>query len=65
MLPRHGPLVAVRLDPQLLGALLGVAAAVNPGGGVDLLYYGPGKPLGLMTRSDDGHAFDGLLMPLT
>ena len=56
--------MAVRLDPQLLGALLKVAAAVNPDGGVDLLYYGPGKPLGLMARSDDGHAFDGLLMPL-
>ena len=64
VLPRHGPLVAVRLDPVLLGALLKVAAAVNPGGGVDLLYYGPGKPVGLMTHSDDGHAFDGLLMPL-
>ena len=65
VLPRHGPLVAVRLDPVLLGALLRAAAAVNPGGGIDLLYYGPGKPLGLMTRTDDGHAFDGLLMPLT
>ncbi len=64
VLPRHGPLVAVRLDPQLLGALLKVAAAVNPDGGVDLLYYGPGKPVGLMTCTDDGHAFDGLLMPL-
>jgi DNA polymerase III sliding clamp (beta) subunit (PCNA family) len=64
VLPRHGPLVAERLDPQVLAALLKVAAAVNPGGGVDLLYYGPGKPLGLMTRTDDGHAFDGLLMPL-
>jgi hypothetical protein len=65
VVPRHGPLLAVRLDPQLLGALLKAAAAVNPGGGADLLYYGPGKPLGLMTRTDDGHAFDGLLMPLS
>jgi hypothetical protein len=65
VLPRHGALLAVRLDPVLLGALLKAAAAVNPGGSVDLLYYGPGKPLGLMTRTDDGHAFDGLLMPLT
>jgi hypothetical protein len=63
VLPRHGPLLSVRLDPHLLGALLKVAAAVNPGS-VDLLYFGPGKPVGLMTRSDDGHAFDGLLMPL-
>jgi hypothetical protein len=63
VLPRHGPLLSVRLDPVLLGALLRAAAAVNPGG-VDLLYYGPGKPLGLMTCTADGHAFDGLLMPL-
>jgi DNA polymerase III sliding clamp (beta) subunit (PCNA family) len=65
VLPRHGALLAMRLDPLLLGALLRVAAAVNRGGGVDLLYYGPGKAVGLMARSDDGHAFDGLLMPLT
>src|SRR5262249_47574803 len=46
VLPRHGPLVAVRLNPTLLGGLLKLAAVINPDGGVDLLFFGPGKPLG-------------------
>jgi DNA polymerase III sliding clamp (beta) subunit (PCNA family) len=65
ILPRHGALLAVRLDPGLLAELLKVATAVNPGGGVDLLFYGRGKPLGLMTRSNGGQTFDALIMPLT
>jgi hypothetical protein len=64
VLPRHGPLVAVRLNPTLLGGLLKLAATLNPDGGVDLLFFGPGKPLGLMTRNDSGQTFDALLMPL-
>jgi hypothetical protein len=31
---------------------------------VDLLFFGPNKPLGLMTRNDAGQTFDALLMPL-
>jgi hypothetical protein len=65
VLPRHGPLVAVRLDPSLLGGLLKLAAVIKPDGGVDLLFFGPGKPLGLMTRNDSGQTLDCLLMPLT
>jgi hypothetical protein len=64
VLPRHGSLVAVRLNPTLLGGLLKLAATLNPDGGVDLLFFGPGKPLGLMTRNDSGQTFDALLMPL-
>jgi hypothetical protein len=65
VLPQHGPLVAMRLNPTLLGGLLKLAATLNPDGGVDLLFFGPGKPLGLMTRNDSGQTFDALLMPLT
>jgi hypothetical protein len=65
VLPRHGPLVAVRLSPSLLGGLLKLAAVIIPDGGVDLLFFGPGKPLGLITRNDSGQTLDCLLMPLT
>jgi hypothetical protein len=65
MLPRHGPLVAVRLNPTLLGGLLKLAATLNPDGSVDLLFFGAGKPLGLVTRNDEGQTLDCLLMPLT
>jgi hypothetical protein len=64
VLPRYGPLMAVRLNPTLLGGLLKLAAVINPDGGVDLLFFGPGKPLGLMTRNDEGQTLDCLLMPL-
>jgi DNA polymerase III sliding clamp (beta) subunit (PCNA family) len=65
VLPRSGALVAVRLNPTLLVELLKVAAAVTAGEGVDLLFFGRGKPLGLMARNDSGQTFDGLIMPLT
>jgi hypothetical protein len=65
VLPKQGPLVAVRLDPSLLIPLLKAAAALGPENGVELLYYGRGKPLGLRARNAGGQAFDGLLMPLT
>ena len=65
VLPKQGPLVAVRLDPSLLIPLLKAAAALGPDQGVELLYYGRGKPLGLRARNEGGQAFDGLLMPLT
>jgi hypothetical protein len=65
VLPRHGPLVAVRLNPTLLGGLLKLAASLNPDGGVDVLFFGPGKPLSLMTRNESGQTFDALLMPLS
>src|SRR5262249_53352745 len=65
VLPRHGPLVAVRLDPALLESLLKLAAVIKPDGGVDLLFFGPGKPLGLIARNDAGQTLDCLLMPLT
>jgi hypothetical protein len=61
----RGPLVAVRLDPALLIPLLKAAAALGPENGVELLYYGRGKPLGLRARNASGQTFDGLMMPLT
>lgn len=65
VLPKHGPLVAVCVNPELLAGLLNVAAALNPDGGVMLLYYGKDKPLGLVARNSEGQAFDALLMPLS
>jgi uncharacterized protein YfaA (DUF2138 family) len=65
VLPRSGALVAVRLNPTLLVELLKVAAAVTAGEGVDLLFFGRDKPLGLMARNEGGQTFDGLIMPLT
>jgi hypothetical protein len=66
VLPKAGPLVAVRVDPVLLAGLLQVAGAVTgeEGGGVTLLFFGKDKPLGLSTRNGDGQAFDALLVPL-
>jgi hypothetical protein len=65
VLPRHGALLAVRLDPGLLVELLTVAAAVTPGGWVHLLFTAGATPRGLITTSDGGQTFDALIMPLT
>jgi hypothetical protein len=65
VLPRHGPLAAVRLSPALLAELLKVAIALEPEPGVTLLYYGKGQPLGLLAHNAQGQTFDALLMPLT
>lgn len=65
VLPKHGALVAVRVQPALLGELLKLAGALEPEGGVRLLYFGKGRPLGLSARNDQGQTFDGLLMPLS
>ena len=65
VIPQHGPLVAVRVKPELLIELLKLAGAISPEQGVSLLYFGKGKPLGLSTGNDQGQTFDALLMPLT
>jgi hypothetical protein len=65
VLPQRRPLLAVRVHPGQLAGLLGVAQALEPEGGVALLYYGAGKPLGLAAHNDQGQYFDGLMMPLT
>ena len=65
VLPQGGALLAVRLNPSLLIELLKVAVAVSAGEGVDVLFYGRDKPVGLLARNDEGQTFDGLIMPLT
>lgn len=65
VLPRRAAVLAVALDPALLAGLLQVAAALEPEGGVKLLYYGPGKPVGLIAHNDQGQYLDALVMPLT
>jgi hypothetical protein len=64
-LPKQPALLAIRVDPTLLAGLLLAAAALEPSGGVGLLFYGADKPLGLAARNDAGQFFDGLVMPLT
>lgn len=63
VLPRRLPLVRVRVDPGLLITLLQVAKAVNEAA-VELLYYSPVKPIGLIASNENGQAFDGLIVPL-
>lgn len=66
VIPTGIPLFAVRVDALLLAELLRVAAQFLPEGelGVQLLYYGHGKPLGVCTRNEHGQTFDALLVPL-
>jgi hypothetical protein len=65
VLPKKPALLALRVDPMLLAGLLLAAAALDPSGGVALLFYGREKPLGVSGRNDAGLFFDGLLQPLT
>ncbi len=53
------------MDPTLLAGLLAAAAALEPVGGVELLFYSRTAPLGVAGRNAAGQFFDGLLMPLT
>lgn len=46
-------------SPERLAASNGNVAVV------DLLYFGKGKPLGVMGRTPKGEFLDGLLVPLT
>jgi hypothetical protein len=64
VLPTRGPLVQFRVDPTLLASLLEVAGALGMEA-VEVLYYGKGKPLGLVAHNDAGQFFDGLIMPLS
>jgi hypothetical protein len=66
VLPGGAPLFAVLVDALLLAELLKVAAAFLPEGerGVQLLYYGKDKPLGICTRNEQGQVFDALIVPL-
>src|SRR5262245_59166889 len=54
VLPTALPLVQVAVNAQLLAELLGVAAAFADAGNshrTELLYFGPGKSLGVSTRN--------------
>jgi len=62
-LPTKAPLITIRLDPILLASLMELARALGIGA-IDLLYYGQGKPLGIIGQNATGQFFDGLIMPL-
>jgi hypothetical protein len=64
VLPRTPPLVRFTISPGVLAGLLDVAEALQSEG-VTLLYYGPGRPIGLMGKNGEGQFFDALLMPLS
>jgi hypothetical protein len=60
------PLVRVTVNPELLASLCQLAHAIDPEGNrLEVLYYGDGRPLGLMAKNSDGQTLDCLLMPLT
>jgi hypothetical protein len=66
VLPTRPALDSFRVNPGLMIELLKVAAAVaEEGAGVEILFWGAGKPVGVTAQGADGVAFDGLLMPLT
>jgi DNA polymerase III sliding clamp (beta) subunit (PCNA family) len=65
VLPKKPAICAVKVDPVLLAGLLQAAAALDPSGGVSLLFYGREQPLGVMGRNEAGQFFDGMLQPLT
>ena len=64
VIPMHGPLVSVRVNPALLAELLKLAMAIEPVG-ITLLYYGKDEPIGLLTSNEQGQTFDAILMPLS
>jgi len=63
VLPRRMPLLRIHVHPGRLIALLQAASAVNEEH-VELLYYLPSKPVGVVASNDSGQAFDGLIVPL-
>jgi DNA polymerase III sliding clamp (beta) subunit (PCNA family) len=65
VLPRTPAPIAFTVDLQLLIGLLQAAAALEPAGGVKVLFWSPAKPVGLTAKTAQGQFFDGLLMPLT
>jgi hypothetical protein len=65
VLPKKPAAFGFRVDPLLMIGLLQVAAALDPVGGLQILVYGPDKPVGLACRNEQGQHLDCLLMPLT
>lgn len=66
VLPKTPPILRFCVDPKMLAGLLVAMAAIEPEGGITLLWYGPDKPLGLMAKNATQQLFlDALLMPLS
>jgi DNA polymerase III sliding clamp (beta) subunit (PCNA family) len=65
VLPAHGPLLSLCVNPAILARVLDLAAGLEPEAGVSLLFYGKDKPLGVTARNDAGQAFDALVVPLS
>jgi hypothetical protein len=65
VIPKAPALIGFRVDPSLLIGLLQAAVALDPVGGVQVLFYARDKPIGIACRNDQGQYLDGLLMPLT
>jgi hypothetical protein len=67
VLPKTLPLVRFTVNPELLAGLCHLAHTLDPEGNrVEILWYGPDRPIGLMARNDEQQqTLDCLLMPLT
>jgi hypothetical protein len=67
VIPKHGALVAFRLDPAALVRLLEVVTALADvdNRAVTFLYYGKGRVIGLAAHNSQGQFFDGVIMPLS
>lgn len=63
VIPKRSPLLRIPLNPKHLITLLQAAQAVNEDR-VEVLYYKPGLPLGVIAVNEHGQAFDGLIVPL-
>jgi hypothetical protein len=67
VMPATPPLVRFTLRTDLLAGLVSVADTITDPERrhVEVLYYGPGKPVGLMCSGPCGHTLDALIMPLS
>ncbi|MGE0367282.1 MAG: hypothetical protein AB7Q00_16280 [Phycisphaerales bacterium] len=72
VIPKRAALASFKLNPRLLIDLLKAAATISEtdtdsghGPWVEILFWAPDQPIGIITRGKDGLAFDGIIMPLT
>ena len=66
VLPKTVPLARFVVNPDYLASLCALATAIDPEvRRIELLFYGEGKPIGLVARNGAGQTMDAILMPLT
>ncbi len=66
VLPKTVPLARFVVNPDYLASICQIASAIDPEvRRIELLFYGDGRPMGLVARNGSGQTMDALLMPLT